>query len=62
MDLSGAVGATVLDGLYNQHIPQRALKQLSPIECLKNWYRERPELFNKRPYNLPGLDIDRCSG
>ena len=42
--------------LYNQHIPQRALKHVSPIECLKNWYRERPELFNKRPYNLPGLD------
>jgi hypothetical protein len=42
--------------LYNQHIPQRALKHLSPIACLKNWYRERPELFNKRPYNLPGLD------
>jgi transposase InsO family protein len=43
--------------LYNQHIPQRALKHSSPIECLKNWYRERPDLFHKRPYNHTGLDI-----
>jgi transposase InsO family protein len=42
--------------LYNQHIPQRALKHSTPIECLKNWYREHPELFRKRPYNHAGLD------
>jgi transposase InsO family protein len=42
--------------LYNQHIPQRALKHSTPIECLKNWYREHPELFRKRPYNHTGLD------
>ena len=42
--------------VYNQHIPQRALDHLSPIEKLKTWYRERPELFRKRPYNQPGLD------
>lgn len=43
--------------LYNQHIPQRALKHSTPIECLKTWYRDHPELFHKRPYNQPGLDI-----
>jgi transposase InsO family protein len=43
--------------LYNQHIPQRALKHSTPIECLKQWQREHPELFRKRIYNQPGLDI-----
>jgi hypothetical protein len=43
--------------LYHQPIPQRALKHLSPINCLKNWYRVRPELLNQRPYNHPGLNI-----
>ena len=42
--------------LYNQHIPQRALKHLTPVECLKQWRRERPELFHKRIYNQAGLD------
>ncbi len=42
--------------LYNQHIPQRALAHSAPIDCLKNWYRERPDLFHKRPYNQAGLD------
>ena len=42
--------------LYNQQIPQRALKHSTPIEALKRWYRERPDLFHKRPYHLPGLD------
>uniref|UniRef100_UPI0025EE2A4B integrase core domain-containing protein n=1 Tax=uncultured Thiohalocapsa sp. TaxID=768990 RepID=UPI0025EE2A4B len=42
--------------LYNQHIPQRALEHSAPIEALKRWYRERPDLFRKWPYDLPGLD------
>ena len=42
--------------LYNHHIPQRALKHVSPFECLKSWYRQRPELFHKHPYNQAGLD------
>lgn len=43
--------------LYNQHIPQRALKHSTPVDCLKQWRRERPELFRKRLYNQAGLDI-----
>jgi hypothetical protein len=39
-----------------RQIPQRALKHSTPIEALKRWYRERPDLFHKRPYHLPGLD------
>ena len=42
--------------LYNQNIPQRALKHSTPIECLQNWYQKHPELFRKRPYNQGGLD------
>jgi hypothetical protein len=45
--------------LYNQQIPQRALKHSAPIEALKRWCHERPDLFWKRPYNLPGLDTRR---
>jgi transposase InsO family protein len=42
---------------YNQLIPQRALKHQSPIQALQKWRTERPDLFVKRVYNLPGLDI-----
>ena len=42
--------------IYNGHIPQRALGHLTPIEKLKEWQKNRPELFNKRVYNLTGLD------
>lgn len=45
--------------LYNQHIPQRALKHSTPVDCLKQWRRERPELFRKRLYNQAGLDTHR---
>lgn len=41
---------------YNHLIPQRALKHQSPIQALKKWRAERPELFVKRVNNLPGLD------
>lgn len=41
---------------YNQLIPQRALKHQSPIQALQKWRAERPDLFVKRVYKLPGLD------
>ena len=41
---------------YNHHIPQRALNHLSPIEAMKKWQREKPELFTKRVYKHAGLD------
>jgi len=41
---------------YNQLIPQRALKHQSPTQALQKWRTERPDLFVKRVYNLPGLD------
>ena len=42
---------------YNQLIPQRALKHQTPIQALKNWHLEKPELFVKQVYKQPGLDI-----
>ena len=41
---------------YNNRIPQRALKHLSPIQALKAWHSKRPELFVKRVYEQAGLD------
>jgi transposase InsO family protein len=42
---------------YNHLIPQRALKHISPVQALKAWLAIKPELFNKRVYNQPGLDM-----
>ena len=42
--------------IYNHHIPQRALNHLAPIQALKKWQAEKPELFVKRVYKQAGLD------
>ena len=42
--------------IYNNCIPQRALKHLTPIQALKDWQQKKPELFLKRVYNQAGLD------
>ncbi len=41
---------------YNHLIPQRALKHVAPVQALKDWQAQKPELFKKRVYNQPGLD------
>jgi transposase InsO family protein len=41
---------------YNHSIPQRALDHLSPVQSLKKWRTEKPDLFVKRAHNQPGLD------
>jgi transposase InsO family protein len=43
--------------LYNGQLPQSALKGRAPIDALKDWHREKPELFKKRPYNRAGCDM-----
>jgi len=40
----------------NHHIPQKALGYKMPIQALKKWQAESPELFVKRVCNLAGLD------
>jgi len=42
--------------LYNGQLPQSALKGRTPLAALKDWHREKPELFKKRPYNHAGSD------
>ena len=42
--------------IYNHNIPQRALKHQTPIQALKKWQQEKPDLFLKRVYNQAGLD------
>lgn len=42
--------------LYNSQLPQSALKGRTPIAALKDWQRQRPELFKKRVYNHAGCD------
>ncbi len=42
--------------LYNSQLSQSVLKGKTPIEALKEWYRQKPEFFRKRPYNHAGGD------
>lgn len=41
---------------YNHRIPQKALDHRSPVQALKQWQAQRPELFQKRVYELARLD------
>ncbi|MEO6967289.1 MAG: integrase core domain-containing protein, partial [Rhodanobacteraceae bacterium] len=43
--------------LYNEHLPQRALGNQTPLQALRAWRKTRPELFIRRPKNQTGLDI-----
>lgn len=42
--------------ISNHNIPQRASKHQTPIQALKNWQQEKPDLFVKRVYKQTGLD------
>ena len=42
--------------LYNGQLPQSVLKGRTPIATLKDWHRQRPDLFKKRPYNHTGCE------
>ncbi|WP_428003790.1 IS481 family transposase [Acidovorax sp.] len=42
--------------LYNHQLPQSALDSKTPMQVMKQWYQERPDLFHKRPYDRPGYD------
>ena len=41
---------------YNHLIPQRALKHQSPIQALRQWCAEKPELFVNPIKKHAGLD------
>ena len=42
--------------VYNHHIPQRNLGHITPVEALKNWQKNHPNLFKKSVYKQTGLD------
>jgi transposase InsO family protein len=42
--------------LYNDHLPQRALGHKTPLQAIRTWQTERPELFLKKRNNQAGLD------
>ena len=42
--------------LYNNHLPQRALGHKTPLQAIRTWQAERPELFTSRTHNQTGLD------
>jgi transposase InsO family protein len=43
--------------LYHHHLPQKALGHRCPMEAMKQWYTDKPDLFTKQPRNLPGPDM-----
>lgn len=42
--------------LYNNNIPQKLSGHRTPIQAMKDWQKQRPELFTKQVYNLTGPD------
>lgn len=42
--------------LYNQQLPQSVLGSKTPLQAMKDWYKLKPELFKKIPYQLTGRD------
>ncbi len=42
--------------LYNHQIPQKALGHFSPVQALKIWQEKEPARFNRKIYNIAGLD------
>jgi transposase InsO family protein len=57
-DSRADLGTTLLNylKLYNHHIPQRAIGTKTPIQALKEWQQQKPDLFVKRVYDQAGLD------
>ena len=40
--------------IYNHHLPQKALGHRCPMDAMRQWYAEKPQLFTKIPRNRPG--------
>jgi len=57
-DSSKSLEQTLINNakVSSQHIPQKAPRHMTPIQALKNWAHQRPELFKTRVYALPRLD------
>lgn len=42
--------------LYNRQLPKSALGSKSPLLAMKDWHKQKAQLFRKKPYYLPGCD------
>ena len=42
--------------LYNHQLLQKALGHVSPVESMKQWQRNTPDLFTKNARNYQGHD------
>lgn len=42
--------------LYNQHLTQLVLQHRTPIQAIKDWQKQRPDLFKKCVSSRPELD------
>lgn len=42
--------------LYNHQLPQSAQGSKTPMQAMKDWYQEHPNLFHKQQYARPGCD------
>ena len=40
--------------LYNHQLPQSALHSKTPVQAMRGWYDQKPELFNRKPVALAG--------
>ena len=43
--------------LYNQQLPQTALRSKTPMQAIKEWYLSHPHLFKRVPDDRAGCDI-----
>jgi transposase InsO family protein len=46
--------------LYNHYLPQSALGSKTPIQAMKEWFKSKPELFHRKPYDRPGCNKYQC--
>jgi transposase InsO family protein len=42
--------------LYNQNLPQSALRSKTPLQAMKDWHKIKPMLVRKQPCYHPGCD------
>jgi transposase InsO family protein len=42
--------------LYNDHLPQKALGHKTPLQAMRTWREQKPELFVRKTKNQAGLD------
>ena len=42
--------------LYNDHLPQKALGHNTPLQAMRTWREQKPELFVRNPKKQAGLD------